>query len=358
MHVDVIITSYNYARFLGAAIDSALGQTHPDVGVIVVDDGSTDSSPQVIAAYGDRITAILKENGGQASAFNAGFAAAQGELVVFLDSDDLLGAGAVARAVAALERQPDAAKIQWRMELAGADGEPTGTVVPPPHMPLPSGDMRAAELAHPFDIPWMATSGNAFPVATLARLLPMPEPDYRVNADWYLQHLTPLLGPIVSLPEIGALRRVHGDNAYEQAAADDLDLAHVRETIRAAAATATAIEAFADELRLPRAPGPLLSVSDIANRMISLRLDPARHPIPGDDRRGLLARGVRAARRREDVHPAMRAAFAAWFAAMAVAPRGASRQLGQWFLFPEQRGGLNRLLGHLHRGSGPTDPTA
>src|SRR5215213_900396 len=86
--VSVIIDNYNYGRFLREAIDSALGQTYPRVEVIVVDDGSTDDSRAVIAAYGDRVVPVLKENGGQASAFNAGFAASRGELICFLDADD------------------------------------------------------------------------------------------------------------------------------------------------------------------------------------------------------------------------------------------------------------------------------
>src|SRR3954447_21770694 len=76
----VVVNNHNYARFLSDAIDSALSQTHPDTEVIVVDDGSTDGSPEVISGYGDNITAILNEWGGQGSAVNAGFAASSGEL--------------------------------------------------------------------------------------------------------------------------------------------------------------------------------------------------------------------------------------------------------------------------------------
>src|SRR4051812_16040279 len=86
----IIINNYNYGHFLRDAIDSALAQTYPCTEVIVVDDGSTDDSREVIAGYGQRVTAVFKENGGQASAFNAGFAASRGEVVVFLDADDTL----------------------------------------------------------------------------------------------------------------------------------------------------------------------------------------------------------------------------------------------------------------------------
>lgn len=352
VRIDVVITSYDYAEYLPAAIDSALAQTHPDVRVVVVDDGSTDASPRIIGSYGDRVVPVLKQNAGQASAFNAGFAATDGDVVMFLDSDDILEPTIAARVAEALRAHPRAARIQWRMELADPDGHPTGFVVPAAHIPLPAGDMRRAELTFAFDIAWMATSGNAFPAWVLRELLPMPEPEYRINADWYLQHLGALLGPVVSLEAVGALRRVHGANAYEREATADLDLPHVRETIRAARTTRAELERFADARGLARRPGPILSVSELANRMISLRLDPAGHPVPGDRRPALVADGTRAALRRFDLRPPLRAALAIWFALMAVAPRGLARRLGQSFLLPERRRTANRLLRALHRGSG------
>jgi glycosyltransferase involved in cell wall biosynthesis len=87
--VSIVINNYNYDLFLKEAIDSALGQTYPNTEVIVVDDGSTDNSPAIISNYGNRIIPVLKSNGGQCSAINAGFAACRGEIICFLDSDDL-----------------------------------------------------------------------------------------------------------------------------------------------------------------------------------------------------------------------------------------------------------------------------
>lgn len=86
--VSVIIPTYNYARYLGEAIDSALGQTLAPLEVIVVDDGSTDDTPELLAAYGDRIRVLRQKNAGVAVARNSGIAAARGEYVAFLDADD------------------------------------------------------------------------------------------------------------------------------------------------------------------------------------------------------------------------------------------------------------------------------
>lgn len=348
MRIDVVITSYNYGRFLGATIDSALSQEGVTVHVIVVDDGSVDDSRDVIAGYGDRITAILQENRGQAAAFNAGVAVATGDAVAFLDSDDLLLPGALQRAAAALKKHPDAVKVQWAMELADADGVPTGARIPPDHVPMPNGDVRAAELAYGFDLFWAATSGNLLPSAVVRRLFPIPAEAFPAM-DAYLHHLPPLLGPVVSLREVGTLRRVHGANSYEQAADGQIDLSHVRRSIRMTDTVIPQIVRLAGELGLERRRGPMLSVSSVANRMISFRLDPAGHPVPQDGRLSLLNAGIRAASRRHDVHPLMRVMFACWFLTMATLPRPLARRLAQWFLFPEQRRGINRLLAPLHR---------
>ena len=86
--ISVIIPTYNYARFLAEAIDSALGQSYAPLEIIVVDDGSTDATSEVLAAYGDRIRVLRQKNQGVAMARNAGIAAARGDYLAFLDSDD------------------------------------------------------------------------------------------------------------------------------------------------------------------------------------------------------------------------------------------------------------------------------
>jgi glycosyltransferase involved in cell wall biosynthesis len=87
--ISVIIPTYNYGRFLRDAIDSALAQTYPALEVLVVDDGSTDDTPRILAGYGDRIRVIRQQNLGVSAARNTGITAAHGEYLAFLDSDDL-----------------------------------------------------------------------------------------------------------------------------------------------------------------------------------------------------------------------------------------------------------------------------
>lgn len=87
--VSVVIPAYNAERFLGEAIESVLAQTYSPVELIVVDDGSTDSTAEVAAAYGEA-TVISQENSGPSAARNRGAAAAGGEFLAFHDSDDAM----------------------------------------------------------------------------------------------------------------------------------------------------------------------------------------------------------------------------------------------------------------------------
>jgi Glycosyl transferase family 2 len=173
--------------------------------VVVVDDGSPDGSRDVIAGYGQRIAAVLKANGGQASACNAGFAVAGGEVVVFLDADDALEPGALTAAVEAYASAPYA-KLHWPLREVDADGRDLGTRNP--EAPLPEGDLRARVLERgPGAYVTPPASGNAFARAFLERVMPVPE-DLRICADAYLYDLAPLFGRIARAPEpLGRLRR-------------------------------------------------------------------------------------------------------------------------------------------------------
>ena len=349
--VDVVINNRDYAEFLGASIASARAQTHDRVKVIVVDDGSTDGSRELLARLDGDVAVILKQNGGQASALNAGFAECEGDVVIFLDADDVLRPDAAARVAEAFAADDGLSKVQFRMEIIDARGRPTGEIKPEPHLEMPNGDLREAELAYPYDLVWMATSANAFRADALRRIMPIPERAYPVTgADWYLVHLTALLGRVASLDAVGAGYRVHGRNSYELGGAE-LNLGRVRQAVEFAEATSRELLLLAEKIGQPHPPG-ILSIADLANRMVSLRLDPARHPLASDRRPGLVRDCVAACRRRDNASIAVKALFVVWFAAMAIAPRPLARRLAVLFLFPARRRSLNRLLGRLQGSTG------
>jgi len=344
--VSIIVNNYNYGSYLTEAIGSALRQTYRPVEVIVVDDGSTDNSAEVIRSFRDRIVPVFKDNGGQASALNEGFAHCHGQVVIFLDADDVLLPSAAGRSAEIFAAQPNTAKVQYRMTVIDEQGRESG-IRGAAHIPLQSGDLRRQEVSFPFDLPWAAMSANAFSAAVLRQIFPIPAERYgKAGADWYLAHVASLFGEVRAIDDVCALYRIHGANQYARAEAA-LDLDHIRHSVRYADVTREYLQNFADRLGIER-PSTILSVSDVANRLTSLRLEPALHPLPGETRAGLLGRGLLAAARRFDVRWPMKTLFMAWFVAMAVAPRRAARSLAERFFFPDKRQGLNRWLGRWH----------
>lgn len=105
--VSVIITTYNYAHMLAESIDSVLDQDFDDAELIVVDDGSTDDTADVVARYGDRVRYVRQEHAGIAVARNTGIAAARGDLIAFQDADDVWAPNTLGLRVSAMERHPE-----------------------------------------------------------------------------------------------------------------------------------------------------------------------------------------------------------------------------------------------------------
>lgn len=210
--VSIIINNYNYGHFVHEAIESALSQTYQHTEIIVVDDGSTDNSLDVIASYKDRVVPVLKDNGGQASAFNAGFAASRGEIICLLDSDDLFLSEKVTEIVKIFAEYPDIGWCFHRLRFINAK---TGDFV---RLSRESGtracDFRAqiqknGKLA--FYGP--ATSGLCFKRSLLQKILPMPEM-IRITSDNYLKTAALGLDKGYFLDNQLAILRLHGNNHY------------------------------------------------------------------------------------------------------------------------------------------------
>lgn len=212
--VSIIIDNFNYGHFLPEAIDSALAQSYAPIEVIVVDDGSTDNSREIIASYGNHIRPVLKANGGQASALNAGFEASRGNIVLFLDSDDVLFADAVSNIVPRLPAD-GVSKVQWPMWLIDSQGEKLGGTRPP--AAPPEGDFRQQVLERgPSNVASSPTSGNAWSRSFLEKIMPIPEnlAYYRSCADEYLYLLAPVFGYVRTIRQPQGCYRIHDQNIY------------------------------------------------------------------------------------------------------------------------------------------------
>jgi glycosyltransferase involved in cell wall biosynthesis len=123
MLVSAVIPAYNYARFVGRAIDSVFAQTYENIECIVVDDGSTDDTPAVLAAYGDRIRMLRQQNRGLSAARNAGITMARGECVALLDADDEWLPEKLAKQVALLQARPEVAVVGCGWNAVDSDGK-------------------------------------------------------------------------------------------------------------------------------------------------------------------------------------------------------------------------------------------
>jgi glycosyltransferase involved in cell wall biosynthesis len=119
--VSIVVLCHNYGRFLQEAIDSALTQDHPNLELVVIDDGSTDDSLAVAKRYEDRARVLTQPNQGLARACNRGAAEARGEYFVFLSADDRLEPTYVSELISALRRAPDASFAYSASRLFGAE---------------------------------------------------------------------------------------------------------------------------------------------------------------------------------------------------------------------------------------------
>lgn len=115
--VTVAIPAYNHGRYLAEAIESVLGQDYPAVEVIVVDDGSTDETPEVMARYAGRVEAISQANIGQSETINRAWQRGRGEIVAYLSADDRLKPHAISTAVAALRADVNLVMVYGDFDL-------------------------------------------------------------------------------------------------------------------------------------------------------------------------------------------------------------------------------------------------
>jgi hypothetical protein len=180
------------------------------------------------------------------------------------------------------------------------------------------------------------TSGNAFARDVLERIFPIPEDEFRICADGYLVTLAPLFGPVVSIDEPLGVYRIHDRNAWatlESAAASRFHRALEHDLSRYRALSKTSAE-----LRLPAPDDPgMHDWLHLENRICSLAVDPAGHPMPSDSRAGLAWRGFRASRADRRLTARRRAMLACWFLMVGLLPRRLACQLVVWRMAPAAR---------------------
>jgi glycosyltransferase involved in cell wall biosynthesis len=206
LKLSVLINNFNYGRYLRPCIDSVLSQAYPDFEVVVVDDGSTDDSREILASYGEQILTVLKENGGQASSFNAGFAAASGDILFLLDADDAFLPGKLARMAELYDRN----EIDWCFDRVTTEESDQ----PPAELQVTLFDKRDTLRKGGFPSLPVPTSGLSFRRNLLSQILPMSVATDVVLSDNYIKFAAAYLGrgAIVETPL--TFQRIHASNRY------------------------------------------------------------------------------------------------------------------------------------------------
>ena len=206
--LSIVVSSYNYGRYLNEAIDSALNQACDHLQVIVVDDGSADNSRDIMASYGDRIQTLYQQNQGQIASCTAGLQLCRHDIVIFLDSDDFLWPFAASEIMALWT--PKTIKVQYSLQAVGSEGNEVHTVFPKyPHKLTP--ETIRAELFRAGVYPATTTSGTAFNRHFLNQVMPIPK-EYDCDIDDALNVAAPLHGDVITLRKALGCYRVHDRN--------------------------------------------------------------------------------------------------------------------------------------------------
>jgi len=129
----IVTPSFNQARFVRATVDSVLSQNYPNLAYVVQDGGSTDETKDLLGAYGDRLSWTSAPDGGQTAAINAGFGTVSGDIMAYLNSDDLLLPGSLEAVADAFARHPDVDIIYSHRIIIDEAGHEVGRWVLPPH---------------------------------------------------------------------------------------------------------------------------------------------------------------------------------------------------------------------------------
>ena len=338
MRLSIILANYNYRDFVGAAIESALAVDWPDKEVIVVDDASTDDSRSVIEGFGDVVAAYFRPKSHQLGAHMFGFEQSIGDVIIFLDADDLLEPD-VMQEVAKVWRR-GVSKVQYRMNLIDETGTQLGSAIPQfPAKDDPAKLRRTYLRTMAYTTP--PGSGNAYS-RDFARYAFAMAPSTMWWSDDTLLTLAPLLGDVLTIRKPLARYRIHGKNGC---AMDSLQIEKLRKRLHQDVERAQLFVTACRELRLPAPRDPLrYSLNHLEYRFASHLVEPSAHPFPEDTRTSLVFRLMSSATRSSQMRLRDRAILVTWAIACALAPRYHQRNLILWRFAAVSRPAVIRTL--------------
>jgi glycosyltransferase involved in cell wall biosynthesis len=217
--VSVLIDTYNHERFIEQAIVSVLEQDFPaaEREIVVVDDGSTDRTPEIVKKFEPHVRLMRKENGGQASAFNAGIPECQGEIVAFLDGDDWWEPKKLCRVVETMDADSGIGMVGHAIVESFEDGKERIIALDKAER-LRLNTVRSAEVFR-LHRAYLGTSRLVLRTNIARQLLPVPEA-LIIEADEYLFTLAASMADFVILTEPLSHYRIHPGNLFLAAASN------------------------------------------------------------------------------------------------------------------------------------------
>ncbi|MBR0797158.1 glycosyltransferase family 2 protein [Bradyrhizobium jicamae] len=342
--LSVVIPNYNYARYVGTAIQSALDIRWPRVEVVVVDDGSTDNSMEVISAFADRIVAVSQTNVGQMQSCVNGFRRSTGDVVIFLDSDDALHPDIMREVAAAWSEK--ASKFQFQMRAIDAAGHATGSVQPQFfETPTPQQIREWAITAGVYPTP--PGSGNAYPRWLVEKVFNFKSDFVDRAPDSYLVTAAPALGDVITIAKPLVDYRVHGENHGAFLQLDDSRFAREVDVTR---------RRFNFFTEIARSVGLAVDPEALSRNMLylclraaSYALQPNGHPIEQDSSMRIMADSFRALGYPQGFTISQRASLFLWTLCVLFGPGHLSRSLVSWRYAPTSRPRLMKTALNLFK---------
>jgi glycosyltransferase involved in cell wall biosynthesis len=267
--VSVLIDTYNHQRFIATAIDSVLAQDFPvsDREIIVIDDGSTDQTPEIIRKFEPHVRLVRKANGGQASAFNAGIPECTGEIIAFLDGDDWWAPAKLRRVSEVFRSDADVGLVGHGIFESSENGG-ENPIIPEKEDRLRLDSLRAAQVFR-LRRSYLGTSRMTMRAAIANKVLPIPEA-LIFEADEYVFTMAAAISDIRILRDVLTYYRIHADNLFVSARGDGL-----RRKMKVLAALAKALKV---DLAKNGVPG---DVNDCVVEIVQAEADQLRLMLDG-----------------------------------------------------------------------------
>lgn len=238
-HVSVIIPAYNNGQFIDFTLQSIFRQTYPKekIEIIVVDDGSTDNTAEILERYRERLLFIRQNNKGIANARNRGMSLAQGEIITFFDADDIWYEERIGKIVERFRERQDCGIVYHPIELIDTSNK---TIYTNFYKAYGYKEGLSGWITNKMLYGQIFCGGSsfAFKKEVLERTYPIPE-DIQRGIDYYMAVISSCFAPVEYIPEILGKYRFHGKNItmlagqrnYRELGEVNRDFAHTRQKI-------------------------------------------------------------------------------------------------------------------------------